>query len=42
MTKGDNANKETGYGTIEPRKWTLETGEKKSLLEAPAFSLYKK
>jgi len=27
--KGDNAIKETGYGTIEARKWTLETGKKK-------------
>ena len=40
MTKGDNAIKKTGYGTIEKRKWTLER-RKKSLLEAPAFSLYK-
>ena len=25
--KGDNATKETGYGTKETRKWTLGTGE---------------
>ena len=28
MTKGHNVTKQTGYGTIETRKWTLETGEK--------------
>ena len=27
--KGDNATKETGYGTKETRKWTLETGKNK-------------
>ena len=26
--KGDNATKETGYGTKETRKWTLGTGKK--------------
>ena len=31
MTKGDNATKETGYGTIETRKWTLETEEKREI-----------
>ena len=33
--KGDNAIKKTGYRTVETRKWTLATREKKWLLEAP-------
>ena len=33
MTKGDNAIKETGYGTIETRKWTLETGANNDIKE---------
>ena len=33
--------KETRYGTLVTRKWTLETGEKKRLLEAPLGGLKK-
>ena len=28
MTKGDNATKKTGHGTLDTRKWTLETRKK--------------
>ena len=39
--KGDNAIKETGYGTID-EKIDFRDRRKKSLLEAPAFSLDKR